>query len=91
MKNTHKFGGDWTIEKLNILSDYLDFYLTALKNRKFGKVYIDAFAGSGMIETRSGTEQITGSVRLALQAKINLIDIYLLKKTQKKLMQYRVS
>jgi hypothetical protein len=39
MKRTQKFGGDWTVEKLNILSDYLDFYLSALKNQKFGKIY----------------------------------------------------
>ena len=68
-KQTQKFGGKWTVEKLNILSDYLDLYLSALKHQNFGKVYIDAFAGSGEIETRDGTEQITGSVRLALQAK----------------------
>ena len=37
-----KFGGNWTVEKLDILSDYLDFYLTALKNQKFKKIYIDA-------------------------------------------------
>ncbi|MDR1246911.1 MAG: three-Cys-motif partner protein TcmP [Clostridiales Family XIII bacterium] len=75
MKQTQKFGGDWTVEKLNILSDYLDFYLGALKNQKFGKIYIDAFAGSGKIETRDGTEQITGSIRLALKAK-NKFDRY---------------
>jgi three-Cys-motif partner protein len=69
MKQPQKFGGKWTVEKLNILSDYLDFYLSALKNQRFGKVYIDAFAGSGKIETRDGTEEITGSIRLALQAK----------------------
>ncbi|MDR2615379.1 MAG: three-Cys-motif partner protein TcmP [Oscillospiraceae bacterium] len=75
MKQTQKFGGAWTVEKLNILSDYLDFYLDALKNQRFGKVYIDAFAGSGKIETRDGTEHITGSIRLALQAK-NKFDLY---------------
>ena len=75
MNKIQKFGGDWTVEKLNILSDYLDFYLSALKNQPFGKVYIDAFAGSGKIETRDGTEQITGSIRLALQAK-NKFDKY---------------
>jgi len=75
MKQTQKFGGDWTIEKLNILSDYLDFYLKALKSQPFKKVYIDAFAGSGRIETRDGTEQITGSIRLALQAQ-NKFDRY---------------
>jgi three-Cys-motif partner protein len=76
MKQPQKFGGDWTIEKLNILSDYLDFYLSALKKQSFRKVYIDAFAGSGKIETRNGMEEIMGSIRLALQAK-NKFDNYI--------------
>jgi three-Cys-motif partner protein len=76
MSKAKKFGGDWTVQKLNILSEYLDFYLNALKNQGFGKVYIDAFAGSGKIETRDGTEQITGSIRLALQGK-NKFDKYI--------------
>jgi three-Cys-motif partner protein len=75
MRKAQKFGGDWTVEKLNILSDYLDIYLNALKNQRFGKIYIDAFAGSGRIETRSGTEKITGSILLALQAA-NKFDRY---------------
>ncbi len=47
MSCKQKFGGDWTIEKLDIFSSYLDAYLIALKNSKFKKVYIDAFAGTG--------------------------------------------
>lgn len=43
----HRFGGDWTEEKLKILEDYLNFYLTALKHQKFYLMYIDAFAGTG--------------------------------------------
>jgi three-Cys-motif partner protein len=69
MKTPQKFGGNWTIEKLSILSGYLDVYLKALEKQPFRKVYIDAFAGSGMIETRTGVEQITGSMRIALQGK----------------------
>lgn len=44
-----RFGGPWTMEKLNILEKYLDAYTTALKNQSFNLVYIDAFAGSGKI------------------------------------------
>ncbi len=69
MGNSQKFGGDWTIEKLDILSDYLTFYLAALKDQKFGKVYIDAFAGCGKIETSGSLEEVSGSARIALQAK----------------------
>ena len=47
--NSTRFGGVWTIEKLKILERYLDAYTTALKNKSFQLVYIDAFAGSGKI------------------------------------------
>lgn len=45
-----KFGGDWTREKLDILERYLNAYTTALKNKPFTLVYIDAFAGTGEID-----------------------------------------
>ncbi|HEX4953495.1 MAG TPA: three-Cys-motif partner protein TcmP [Thermoanaerobaculia bacterium] len=43
----HRFGGDWTAEKLEILRRYLVAYSTALKNQPFKTAYIDAFAGTG--------------------------------------------
>lgn len=43
------FGGSWTQEKLDILSEYLNSYLVALRKQRFDKVYIDAFAGTGEI------------------------------------------
>jgi len=43
----HRFGGDWTTAKLEVLKGYLDSYTTALKTTKFRKGYIDAFAGTG--------------------------------------------
>lgn len=50
VERTHNtFGGDWTVEKLDILERYLNSYTTALKNQSFGLMYIDAFAGSGTI------------------------------------------
>ena len=48
------FGGDWTQEKLGILELYLDAYTTALKNKPFHLVYVDAFAGTGRIMRDSG-------------------------------------
>jgi len=50
MGTQQKFGGPWTVEKLNILSDYLAFYTTALKSMPFDLIYIDAFAGTGRIK-----------------------------------------
>jgi len=71
MGTSQKFGGPWTVEKLNILSGYLNFYTTALKNQPFQLVYIDAFAGTGKINIGNDNEYetIDGSARLALQAK----------------------
>ena len=68
MKVEHCFGGAWTIEKLHILSDYLGFYMSALKNQPFQKVYIDAFAGTGHIHTHEEDLTIKGSASLALDA-----------------------
>lgn len=71
MGTTQKFGGPWTVEKLSILSAYLDFYITALKNQSFKKIYIDAFAGTGKIKigNEEKYEIIDGSAKLALAAK----------------------
>ncbi len=55
MTNTH-FGGDWTGEKLEILERYLDRYTTALKNRGFQLIYVDAFAGEGTWSPRTQSE-----------------------------------
>src|SRR5437899_1281706 len=47
----HRFGGDWTTAKLEVLAKYLAGYTTALKDKPkghpFRKGYIDAFAGTG--------------------------------------------
>jgi three-Cys-motif partner protein len=54
---THRFGGDWTTTKLDVIARYLESYTTALKDkpakdRPFVKGYIDAFAGTGYREAR---------------------------------------
>ncbi len=52
--DSHEFGGDWTEQKLNILDKYLAVYSTIFrKNEKakyFKTIYVDAFAGTGIIE-----------------------------------------
>jgi three-Cys-motif partner protein len=48
----HRFGGDWTSDKLGVLESYLSRYTTALKDTSFRKAYIDAFAGTGYREVR---------------------------------------
>lgn len=46
----HRFGGDWTTQKLDVLAKYLRAYTTALSNQVFKLGYIDAFAGTGYRE-----------------------------------------
>ena len=84
MSELQQFGGDWTIEKLDILTNYLDAYLTALKNMKFGKIYVDAFAGTGSITTRDGSRQVAGSARLALMAQNHFDQYYFIEKDKEK-------
>ena len=47
---TPSFGGNWTEQKLAILENYLNAYSTALKRKSFRLMYIDAFAGTGVVE-----------------------------------------
>lgn len=64
----HRFGGDWTQTKLDVLKDYLAAYTKALKDKPtaaqpFRKAYIDAFAGTG---SRAARERGTSSSRGSL-------------------------
>lgn len=75
------WGGDWTEVKLAALREYLKMYATALKNQSFGRIYIDAFAGTGyrsqptkldegtsLFEEFKETDQFAkGSARIALE------------------------
>ena len=54
-KGSH-FGGEWTIQKLNIIEKYIKAYLTALKNQRVKKIYVDGFAGSGVTELKTKEE-----------------------------------
>jgi len=48
----HKFGGEWTNRKLEVLAGYLRSYTAALKDAPFRKALIDAFAGTGYRDVR---------------------------------------
>ena len=37
----NKFGGKWTKQKLDALEYYFNFYINALKNKPFKKIYIE--------------------------------------------------
>ena len=62
----HRFGGEWTTAKLEVLKGYLKGYTTALKNTKFRTGYIDAFAGTGRPRARDEERYVDGSPRVAL-------------------------
>jgi three-Cys-motif partner protein len=70
----HRFGGDWTAAKLEVVAEYLKAYTTALKGTSFKTAYIDAFAGTGyrsMKET-DGAQQLLEP--LAEDAPQKLLD-----------------
>ena len=83
MATSQKFGGNWTEEKLNIFTSYLDAYLIALQNQKFKKIYIDAFAGTGEIETRDGEQSLVGSAKRALAADRKFDSYFFIEKDKK--------
>lgn len=61
-----------------ILEDYLNVYTTALKNKSFTLIYIDAFAGAGQIERRvddgDAIEFLHGSTERALRVQNQPFD-----------------
>lgn len=54
------FGGEWTEQKLEILEAYLSAYCRIFKTnpaaRHFRTVYVDAFAGGGLIQSSAATK-----------------------------------
>ena len=81
---SQKFGGDWTAKKLNFFTRYLDAYLIALQNQKFKKIYIDAFAGTGEIETSDGEAYLAGSAKRALSAERRFDHYYFIESDESK-------
>jgi len=63
-----RFGGIWTLQKLEALEKYLGAYTTALKFQRFELLYVDAFAGSGTIQIEKGLArgQHRGSAQIAM-------------------------
>lgn len=49
----HRFGGNWTEQKLECVRKYLHAYTTIMRKQRFHFAYIDAFAGTGYRETES--------------------------------------
>ncbi len=72
------WGGNWTKQKLDILWRYLDAYTTALKDKPFNLIYIDAFAGTGDVRIRTRDqdyeELVAGSPKRALRVSDKPFD-----------------
>ena len=84
----HEFGGRWTLIKLDLLERYLTFFNTALQKQPkpeypFDRVYIDAFAGTGIcdIKVSSGARlAVKGSAKIAIDThppfhQVHLVDL----------------
>ncbi len=54
------FGGQWTLEKLECVREYLAVYAKVMMNQPFKTAYIDAFAGTGYTRFKSGKAAPTG-------------------------------
>lgn len=65
----HKFGGEHTELKLDVVRAYLDFYCNALKNKDFETWYIDGFAGTGFRQQVKQTGGIFEDEPIALEEK----------------------
>lgn len=63
-----EFGGDWTQQKLQILDEYLTAYCNIFRANKrarfFKTVYVDAFAGTGLIKQRTESTEDEAAARL---------------------------
>ena len=70
MDDTQRFGGTWTVQKLEAVERYLSAYTQALKNLPFKLCYIDAFSGSGNVTLKDGTV-VEGSALRALKYPFN--------------------
>ena len=93
------FGGDWTLDKLEILRGYLDAYTTALKDNPspaspFTLIYVDAFAGEGSLRLRHPytaedyeeyKSLVDGSVQIALSIDEKPFDrLYFIEKNRRR-------
>ena len=71
-----RFGGNWTLEKLKILENYLNAYTTALKDKPFKLTYVDAFAGTGNVDLqdRHMLQFVDGSAQRAISVRDKCFD-----------------
>ncbi len=57
----NNFGGDWTSQKIEIVTSYTQAYLNVMNKQSFKLIYFDGFAGSGSIEKSDSETVIQGA------------------------------
>ena len=96
----HPFGGNWTREKLEKVRAGLQTYVTALKNKSFRLLYVDAFAGTGYVSPKENSAEgpvfpgfeddetkdfISGSAANALEVTPPFDEYFFVEKTNSRL------
>jgi three-Cys-motif partner protein len=75
--SSQSFGGEWTDQKLQILDEYLAAYCRIFQvnpaARHFETIYVDAFAGGGLIQSSAATQADLFS-EFAQEDTINLLQ-----------------
>jgi three-Cys-motif partner protein len=93
-----EFGGAWSERKLNCVSSYLEAYHTALKNKDFELVYIDAFCGDGSQKIKEDEDQLIlvesrefmrGSAQRAIELPIPFDRYHFIDKSKQSLAQLK--
>lgn len=91
-----KFGGPWTVDKLNRLGKYLKAYTRIFKGnpqaRYYTTVYVDAFAGTGRIEASlghgstsgQGVQSFKGSAQIALEVEPSFDKFLFIEQSKKR-------
>lgn len=72
-----QYGGDATLEKLDVIERYGDAYTTALVHQPFILHYVDGFAGRGIVRVKEGAgleQDVPGSAVRALDIKDRPFD-----------------
>ncbi len=103
--HAQRFGGPWSLIKVELVEKYLHAFNTALRqrpssDRPFKRIYIDVFAGSGsftfgdglpLIEEGEAARIFEGSVKRALAASPPFDELYFVELDRKKVASLRAT
>ncbi len=86
-----RFGGPWTLLKLEVWKKYLAAYTSALRNQRFRLLCVDAFAGAGECDIGEDPwEQVhPGSARIALETQPPFDELVLIEREAKHCLELR--